>query len=120
VFDRVVDNIGSDLSLYWHAHEYTKRGAGYVMVGASPSLQAVSDNLKIAFIPGFLGGGKRVRESFWAKPKEADLVSIGHWMQEGTVKTVIDSKFKFEEAVQAFERLKTGRAKGKIVVEVSL
>lgn len=40
-------------------------------------------------------------------------------MQEGKVKAVIDKKFAFEQVPQAFVRLKTGRAKGKIVVDVA-
>ena len=39
-------------------------------------------------------------------------------MREGKGRSVVDSKFKFEEAKKAFERLKTGRAKGKVVVDV--
>jgi D-arabinose 1-dehydrogenase-like Zn-dependent alcohol dehydrogenase len=33
--------------------------------------------------------------------------------------TAIDQKFPFEQAPKAFEKLKTGRAKGKIVVDVA-
>lgn len=40
-------------------------------------------------------------------------------MASGQVKPIFDSKFKFEDAPKAFERMKTGRAKGKIVVEVN-
>ncbi|SLM38391.1 zinc alcohol [Lasallia pustulata] len=40
---------------------------------------------------------------------------IGKWMQEGKVKSIIDEKFKFEDAPAAFKKLKTGRARGKIV-----
>jgi NADPH:quinone reductase-like Zn-dependent oxidoreductase len=119
MFDRVIDNIGNDMSLYWHAHEYTKPSAKYIMVGGPLSLQGLITNLKISLIPGFLGGGKRRKEGFLAEAKEGDLVEIGQWMKKGKVKTVIDSKWKFEQAVQAFERLKTGRAKGKVVVEVT-
>jgi NADPH-dependent curcumin reductase CurA len=40
-------------------------------------------------------------------------------MREGKVKAVIDSKFAFEDTPNSFVKLKTGRAKGKIVVSVS-
>jgi NADPH:quinone reductase-like Zn-dependent oxidoreductase len=119
MFDRVIDNIGSDMALYWRAHEYTKPDAKYIMVGGDLSLQGFITNLKIRLIPGFLGGGKRTKEGFLAEAREKDLVEIGRWMEEGRVKTVIDSRWKFEEAVQAFQRLKTGRAKGKVVVAVA-
>jgi len=35
------------------------------------------------------------------------------------VRAVIDQKFAFEDAPKAFEKLKTGRVKGKIVVNVA-
>lgn len=41
------------------------------------------------------------------------------WVKEEKVKAVIDTKFKFEEAREAFERLKTGRSRGKVVVDVA-
>jgi NADPH:quinone reductase-like Zn-dependent oxidoreductase len=89
------------------------------MVGAQASLKMLGDALKVSPIPGFLGGGKRTRESFLAKATEKDLAEIGQRMEEGKVKTVIDSRWKFEETTQAFEILKTGRAKGKVVIEVA-
>jgi len=40
-------------------------------------------------------------------------------MAEGKIKSVIDSKYKFEDLKQAYERAKTGRAKGKIIINVA-
>ena len=34
-------------------------------------------------------------------------------------KIVVDSTFAFEDVKKAFERLNTGRARGKVVVEIS-
>lgn len=56
----------------------------------------------------------------FAIPREEELAQIGNWMETGQVKPIFDSKFKFEDAPKAFERMKTGRAKGKILVEVDL
>ena len=118
-FDHVVDNVAADLKLYWHCHEYTKPGALYVMVGGTPSLGFVWDNLKMRLWPGFLGGGKRKLEGFFPTPKTEDLAQVGAWMKEGKVKPIIDSKFPFEQAPEAFRKLKTGRSRGKIVVDVA-
>lgn len=120
-FDHVLDNVGGDnLELYWKCHEYTKPGAVYMMVGGSPSIGHAIERTKIKMIPSFLGGGRRKIEGFFAKPVAEDLSQLGAWMAEGRVRAVIDSKFSFEEAAKAFERLKTGRAKGKVVVDVAL
>ncbi len=69
--------------------------------------------------PAFLGGAQRKSMGFFAAPKPDDLRQIVTWVQEGKIKPVIDEKFAFEQAPQAVARLKTGRTRGKIVVEVS-
>ncbi|KAI8820709.1 putative zinc-type alcohol dehydrogenase-like protein C16A3.02c [Fimicolochytrium jonesii] len=113
-YDHFVDNVGSDSNLYWQCHEFTKPGALYMSVGAEPSLGIVGSMLKKWVMPK-----KREFRGFFLKPKREDLEQMGAWMKEGKVRTVIDSQFKMEDAPKAFERLKTKRATGKIVVEVA-
>jgi len=118
-FDHAVDNVGSNKELVWHCHEYMQPGAVYVMVGGDPSLGNLAETLKRSLLPGFLGGIKGKVEGFWPQGKEQDLQQIGQWMKSGQVKAVIDQKFSFEQALEAFQKLKTGRAKGKIVVDIA-
>jgi len=119
-FDHAVDNVGMQKELVWRSHEYLKPGSTYVVVGGGISLANITDSLKRKLLPGFLGGLKGNVVGFWPKQKSEDLQQIGEWMKTGKVKAVIDQKFLFEEAPQAFEKLKTGRARGKIVVDVAL
>jgi NADPH:quinone reductase-like Zn-dependent oxidoreductase len=114
MFDHVVDNIGTDSELYWQSQEFMKKEALYVMVGGGPSWQHIGNGLKRG-----LGFGQRKYTGFFANPNVKDLEAIANWVKEGKVKAVIDSKFKFEETRQAFERLKTSRAKGKVVIDVA-
>ncbi|EME85476.1 uncharacterized protein MYCFIDRAFT_186086 [Pseudocercospora fijiensis CIRAD86] len=118
-YDHVVDNVGANMGLFWKCHEYTRPGAIYVSVGALLSFKFLWEAITTRIWPGFLGGGKRKLQGFFLEPKTEDLAQIATWMQEGKVKTIIDEKFTFEEAPKAFTKLKTGRAKGKIVVEVA-
>ncbi|KAK5561422.1 hypothetical protein LTR46_000227 [Exophiala xenobiotica] len=118
-FDHVVDNVGHDMNLYWKCHEYTKPSAMYIFVAGDPSLGSFANSLKRRFWPGFLGGGKRKVSGFFAQPKVDQLERIVAWMKHGKIKPIIDQKFSFEEAPKAFERLKTGRARGKIIVQIS-
>lgn len=119
LFDHVVDNVGNDAELYFKCHEYTKPTALYVMVGGSPSLGMFFGALDKKLRPALLGGGRRKYTGFFPHPAASDLTQIGAWMKEGKVKAVIDERFRFEEAPKAFERLKTGRARGKVVVDVT-
>lgn len=118
-FDHIVDNVGTDPELYWRSHEFLKESAVYVMVGHSPSLGAIGEGFKRKFLPASMGGLKRKFTGFWPKPNAGDLELIGNWMEEGKVRAVIDQKFEFEDAPKAFEKLKTGRSRGKIVVDVA-
>ncbi len=40
-------------------------------------------------------------------------------MAEGKVKAVIDEAFRWEDAPKAYEKLRRGRTKGKIIVHVT-
>lgn len=118
-FDHVVDNVGTDPELYWKCHEFTKEDALYVMVGSAASWSWVSDTIKRNLIPSVMGGGKRKFTGFTPERSIGDVGQIAEWMKDGKVRAVIDTKFGFEEAPKAFEKSRTGRAKGKIVVDVA-
>ncbi|KAL8939844.1 MAG: hypothetical protein Q9216_003131 [Gyalolechia sp. 2 TL-2023] len=119
-FDHAVDNVGSDEQLAWQCHQFLQPGAKMVLVGGDPTLKAVASTLKRKLLPGFLGGVKGNVEGFWPEQNAEDFRQIGEWMKDGKVKAVIDTKFPFEQAPEAFERLKTGRAKGKVVIDIAL
>ena len=116
-FDHVVDNVAANHELYWKAHEYTTPSAIFLEVASAPTLSYAAFSSRAKFQPGFLGGGKRKFMSIFAETKADQLEQIGKWMAEGKMRAVIDEKFPFEKAVEAFRKQKTGRAKGKVVVE---
>lgn len=118
-FDHAVDNVGKNKELYWRSHEYLRPGAACIVIASDLSLANIIDKLKMV-LPGFLGGIKGKVEGFWPHPSHEDFEQMVKWIKEGKVRAVIDEKFSFEEAPKAFEKLKTGRAKGKIVVEVAV
>lgn len=120
-FDLVVDNVGTPKEMYWQAHEFTNAGAKYVQVGAGMSLGEIYSLLSRMMWPGFLGGGKRPFQFLGAANNYDHFKEIGEWMAEGKVKALVDEVYGMEDKgpIRAFERLKTGRAKGKIVVKVA-
>jgi NADPH:quinone reductase-like Zn-dependent oxidoreductase len=65
------------------------------------------------------GAHANTNQGFWPSQKPADLAQAAEWIKEGKVKAIVDTKFSFEQAPEAFTRLKTGRARGKIVIEVA-
>ena len=119
IFSLAVDNVGMPNDLYTTSHRFLKPDAKYVQVGAGMSLGAITSLLSRMFWPSMLGGGKRPFQFLGLKSKYEDLVKIGQWMKEGRVRSVIDSAFEFSDGPKAYAKLRTGRAKGKVVVHVT-
>lgn len=55
---------------------------------------------------------------FVAQLEPGDLKLLGDLMQAGQLTPVIDRRYAFDQAVQAMEYLETGRARGKVVVNI--
>ena len=69
--------------------------------------------------PTLLGGTPRRYDILGLAPNGELAREVAGWVDEGMLKeVVVDSEFAFEEAVEAYEKLLTKRAKGKIVVRV--
>jgi len=121
--DLIVDNVGSDPNLYWQAHHYLKKDGGkFVVVGAGTSLSAVAALTKMMLWPGALGGGKRSFQLFMlSSTKKEHWELFGKWMAEGKLKTVIEdgNVYDLADIGKAFEKLQTGRTRGKIAIKVA-
>jgi len=48
-----------------------------------------------------------------------DFSEIGGLVAEGKVKVVIDQAFDFEDVPKAYAKLREGRTRGKLIVQVS-
>lgn len=118
-FALAVDNVGTPPELYKAADVFLKEGAKFVQVGASSSIGTVWTIVQRMCWPTMLGGGKRAYQMLTVTNEREQFVRIAEWMREGKVKPVIDSVFEFRDAPKAYEKLKGGRARGKIVVRVT-
>ena len=107
--------------LYWEAHEFSRKGTTFVQVGASPSFAMMYEISCRMLWPAILHGGKRRFQLLILKTEPEGLRKIAAWIQQGKLKAVIDEIFDMEDKgpVRAFEKLKTGRARGKIIVRVT-
>ena len=115
VFGLVLDMIGMPNNLYSECHHFLRPGQPYVQVGVASMFSAVGRFLR----PALLGGGKRRLQFVFFSNVKSSLVQLGEWIQEGKIKVVLDSTFEFEDALKAYEKLRTQRARGKIVVHVA-
>lgn len=113
--DHVVDNVGHDRDLYWRCAQYTKPGARFVNVASSPTLS----DLFFIIRATFFGVRKRKLTGIFTSANDAHVKQILEWMQQGKLRAHIDSRFPMEQAPEAIRKSKAGRARGKIMVDVS-
>ncbi|KAL8814868.1 MAG: hypothetical protein Q9191_008508 [Dirinaria sp. TL-2023a] len=118
VFALVVDNVGSPSTLYNAADHFLKEGGRFIQIGGSVAMGTLWMFLSRMFWPTQLGGGKHKYVILGVQNKRADFEALGAWVQQGRVKVVIDSVFDLQGAREAYAKLKTGRARGKICVRV--
>ncbi|KIW04499.1 uncharacterized protein PV09_04256 [Verruconis gallopava] len=117
VFDVVADFIGTPTNLYKECHHFLKPTGYFNQIGASPSFSGVTRLWFSQYQPSCLGGGKRNFAFLRSQNEKEDFELVGKWLQEGKVKAIIDSTFEWTDAINAYKKLKTGRAKGKIIVK---
>lgn len=118
-YDFVLDNVGTNYDLYWKSPRFTKPGAKYVQIGAAVGLSLMYDLAFRFLVPGVFGGGKRPFSFGMAATNFEHFTEIGKLLEQGKVRPVIDEVFVFGDVPEAYRRLKTGHAKGKLVVKVS-
>jgi NADPH:quinone reductase-like Zn-dependent oxidoreductase len=117
-YDFVLDNVGNDAALYWKSPSFTKTGAKYVQIGSEANMSAMFDLAYRFLVPRSLGGGQRPFAFGMTSTNFDHFTTLAHMLADGKLKPVIDETFAFEDAPNAYKKLKTGRAKGKIVVRV--
>lgn len=120
VFDLLVDNVSKPYDLYKTSDHFLRKGMPFVQVAAADdSLRGALSMLPRWLLPSFLGGGQHPWHILMLKNNVDQLVQIGQWVKEGKIRVLLDSTFEFEGAPEAYKKLRTKRARGKIVVNVT-
>lgn len=118
-YDLIVDNVFATPDIYWAAHHYVKPSGRFITVAGTPSLGFIVKFMKAFLWPAYFGGGQRKFQFVTCTSNAEQYAQIAKWMEEGKVKAVISEEFGLEEAGRAFEILKTGRTRGKLVIKVA-
>lgn len=119
VFDLVVDFVGNKPDLHAQSVQFLKpEGLFMLVAGRDDTIAGFLNLAKSWGLPSWLGGVPRRWKIMLASNRREELLKISKWMEERKVKTVLDSTFAFEDAQKAIAKLKTGRAKGKIVISI--
>lgn len=126
-YDVVFDTLGG--ATLWEAFRLVRRGGMVVSVAGPPDAWfarasgaplLLAPVLLLAAVPPHLRAliaGARYRR-FLTESDGAALARIADVVATGAVRPILDSTFPFDATVAAMEHLATGRAKGKVVVEI--
>jgi NADPH:quinone reductase-like Zn-dependent oxidoreductase len=117
IFDIAVDFIGNPTNLYKQSEHYLKPSGQFVQIAATPNAAGIASLVSAQYQPKFLGGGSRNYAFLRSQNVKEDFELAAKWLQEKQVEAVIDSTFEWKDAVDAYKKLKSGRAKGKIIVK---
>jgi NADPH:quinone reductase-like Zn-dependent oxidoreductase len=114
-YDLIIDNVGNH-SLSAN-RRVLKPSGRYVMVGGEkgkwikPLDRAVALKVYSLFV-------RQPMAMMIARAGREDLALLAELMRQGKVTPVIDRTYKLSEAAEAMRQLETGRARGKIVIQV--
>lgn len=116
-YDVIIDNVGTH-SVSDYRRVMTPQGV-LVVVGslADGAYLGPAATLITAKAAG-LFGSQRV-EPFLSSANAKDLGILRDLMQRGQLRSVIDRTYPFADAAQAIAYLETGRARGKVIVELT-
>jgi len=114
-YDLIIDNVGNH-SLSANRRVLRPNGR-YVMVGGpggkwiKPMDRMFAAMVYSKFVHQEMG-------MMMARASKDDLALLSELMQQGKVTPVIDKTYKLSEAAEAMRHLETGRARGKIVIQL--
>lgn len=114
-WDVIIDNVGNQPLL---ANRRALTDAGiYVMVGgpAGDWLGPMWRPLRAMLIDPFVG---QEMGMMMAQQSRDDLATLASMLASGQLETVIDRRFALEDIAAAISYSETGRARGKIIIEV--
>ncbi|KAF9566242.1 NAD(P)-binding protein [Agrocybe pediades] len=124
-FDYILEAVGlSDPSLYTESDAYLSPMGAFMSVGPQPKGISLSEFWNIGktlfamFRPRILGGNKAQFINFVALNDQKGLQLLHDSVANGSIKPKVDSVFDFDKALEAYDRLQSSRAVGKVVIKV--
>ena len=117
-FDFVLDCVGLQ-ALYINSPAYLKPDGIVINIGSMESTGATLKNwIFNTWWPTWLGGVPRRYLMFTTPPTKDDAVMLLKLVEEGKLKISVDTVFSMENAIRAYERVATKRARGRVIVKV--
>ena len=120
--DIVFDTLGDDYT--FDAFEIIKEGGVVTSIAGPPSeesakIMGINDYELPEQLSKLVKDKSAVYKHTWMQPNAAQLNEIKTMVEEGEIKPIVDLIYSFEDGVDAYEYLSTGRAQGKVIISLS-
>jgi NADPH:quinone reductase-like Zn-dependent oxidoreductase len=137
---KLVKSIGADFVVDYKKGDVTKNGCKYDLIVDAAAFRSIKDYrnsltrrgryvliggstkqfLQMMFFGSLLSRKKGVTfTNFLVKPNQKDLRFLRTLMEEGKLRTVVDNRFSLEKVPDAIRYMETGRACGKVIIEMN-
>ncbi|KAJ5494377.1 Polyketide synthase enoylreductase [Penicillium fimorum] len=117
-FDFLLDCVGTQ-ALFVNSPAYLKPEGAVVNIGMLEGTYVTTWNVLFNnCLPTWLGGVPHRYIMFSTPPSCDDAVYLARLIEEGRLHIPVDSVFGMTDALRAYERIATKRARGKVVVKV--
>ncbi|KGO47953.1 Polyketide synthase, enoylreductase [Penicillium expansum] len=117
-FDFILDCVGTQ-ALFVNSPAYLKPEGAVINIGMLEGMFVTAGNMLLnSWLPTWLGGVQRRYIMFSTPPTCDDSVYLARLIEEGRLRIPVDSVFEMKDAIRAYERIATKRARGKVVVKV--
>jgi NADPH:quinone reductase-like Zn-dependent oxidoreductase len=117
-FDFILDCVGTQ-SLFTHSPAYLKPAGAVINIGMLEGIGVTAWNMLVnTWLPTWLGGVPRRYIRFSVPPEHDDAIYLVHLVQEGRLHVPVDSVFPMQDAIAAYGRIASQRARGKVVIKV--
>ncbi|CAF4039143.1 unnamed protein product, partial [Adineta steineri] len=109
-FDVIFDTVGTDHALYSNSPDYLTPSGSTVWLATKRILHLLSAMI----VPVYLGGVPRRHAFEPLKPNHSRMVALAKLVEEGAMKAVIDSTYKFTDTLDAYDRMMSRKVTGKV------
>ncbi len=120
--DIVFDTLGNKYTL--DAFKIIKKGGKVCTIAGLPDEESAKHlgltNYKLPEeLSSLIKAKSAVYKHTWMQPNGEQLAEISSMIKDGKIKPVLDKVYSFEQGIDAYLYLATGRAKGKVIITLS-
>lgn len=120
--DIVFDTLGNDYT--FDAFEIIKEGGKVTTIVGPPDEETakqmgMKDYKLTEKLATLIEKKSAVYKLTWMQPDAKQLKTISRMVEDGDIKPIVDLIYSFEDGIDAYLYLATGRAKGKVIISMS-